>query len=228
MKKHLWNLAGMAGASVLAVGLAIAQDPTAAPGQTGSPKQTGSQDRTGGSSQSGSHDRTGTSGQHGTMDQTGSANRSAGMTKAADQTFAMKAAQGGMAEVKLGKLATEKASDPDVKQFGQKMVDDHTKAGDELKQIASGKSISLPTDLNAKDQALYDRLSKLSGSEFDKEYMSHMVSDHKTDVSEFKKESDRGSDSDLKSFASKTLPTLESHLQMAESTYAKVKGGTKK
>jgi putative membrane protein len=160
--------------------------------------------------------------------QTGSANRTAGMVKGADQTFATKAAEGGMAEVKLGQLATEKASDPDVKQFGQRMVDDHSKANDELKQIAGKKGITLPTDVSAKDQALYDRLSKLSGAEFDKEYMKDMVSDHRTDVAEFKKESDHGSDSDLKAYAAKTLPTLQSHLQMAESTNAKVKGGTKK
>ena len=150
----------------------------------------------------------------------GTANR---MTTS-DNTFATKAAQGGMAEVQLGNLAKDHASSPDVKQFGQKMVDDHTKANDELKSIAARKNITLPTSVDAKDQATYDRLSKLNGAAFDKAYMRDMVSDHRTDVNEFRKEANSGSDADLKAFASKTLPTLEEHLRMAESTESKVKG----
>jgi putative membrane protein len=140
-----------------------------------------------------------------------------------DHMFAMKAAQGGMAEVKLGQLATQKASSQDVKSFGQQMVDDHSKAGDELKALASRKGITIPDGLNAKDQATYDKLSKLSGADFDRAYMKDMVADHKTDVGEFRRESTRGTDPDLKAWAAKTLPTLEHHLQMAESTDAKVK-----
>jgi putative membrane protein len=135
---------------------------------------------------------------------------------AADQTFVKKAAQGGMAEVELGKLATQKASSEDVKKFGQRMVDDHTKANDQLKQIAGNKGVTLPTDLDSKDQALKDRLSKLDGEKFDQAYMKNMVRDHTKDVSEFRKESTSGKDSDLKSFASQTLPTLEDHLKEAK------------
>ena len=135
---------------------------------------------------------------------------------AADQTFVKKAAQGGMAEVELGKLATQKASSEDVKKFGQRMVDDHTKANDQLKQIAGNKGVTLPTDLYSKDQALKDRLSKLDGEKFDQAYMKNMVRDHTKDVSEFRKESTSGKDSDLKSFASQTLPTLEDHLKEAK------------
>jgi putative membrane protein len=134
----------------------------------------------------------------------------------ADQNFVKKAAQGGMAEVELGKLATEKASSDDVKKFGQRMVDDHTKANDQLKQIAGNKGISLPTDLDAKDQALKDRLSKLDGEQFDRAYMKNMVRDHTKDVSEFRKESTSAKDNDLKNFASQTLPTLEDHLKEAK------------
>jgi putative membrane protein len=150
--------------------------------------------------------------------QSGSANR-----MGADHTFASKAAIGGMAEVKLGQLATQKASNEDVKKFGQQMVDDHSKANDELKQLASKKGVTLPGDIDAKNQATYDRLSKLSGAEFDHAYMQDMVKDHHEDVNEFRKESQSGSDPDMKAWAAKTLPTLEHHLQMAESTYAKVK-----
>jgi putative membrane protein len=140
----------------------------------------------------------------------------------ADATFVKNAAQGGTAEVELGKLATEKASSDDVKQFGQKMVDDHSKANDQLKQIASQKSMEVPSDLSAKDKATKDRLSKLSGPAFDRAYMKHMVTDHTKDVAEFKKQANTGSDSDIKGFASSTLPTLEDHLKMAKDINAKV------
>ena len=141
----------------------------------------------------------------------------------ADNTFITKAAEGGMAEVELGKLATSHASNDRVKQFGQKMVDDHSKANNELSQIASKKGVTVPTSLAAKDQATVDKLSKLNGAEFDKAYMDDMVKDHRTDVSEFQKEANSGTDPDVKAFAAKTVPTLQQHLQMAETTYNEVK-----
>jgi putative membrane protein len=140
----------------------------------------------------------------------------------ADKTFVMKAAEGGMAEVELGRLAASKATDPDVKAFGQRMVDDHSKANDKLKAIASEEGITLPTALKGEMKTLNDKLSKASGAEFDKMYMSHMVSDHKKDVAEFEKESKNGKDSDVKGFATDTLPTLREHLQMAQTTATKV------
>lgn len=140
-----------------------------------------------------------------------------------DSTFVTKAAQGGMAEVKLGQLATQNAQSPDVKAFGERMVTDHTKANDQLKSVASSKGVTLPTDLDAKDQATYDRLSKLHGAEFDRAYMLDMVRDHKADISEFQKEANSGTDPEVKKFAADTLPTLQQHLSMAESTDAKVK-----
>jgi len=144
-----------------------------------------------------------------------------------DHDFAAKAAQGGMAEVKLGHLAEQNAESPDVKAFGRRMVTDHTKAGDELKAIAGRNGITLPDQLDSKDQSTYDRLSKLKGSEFDKAYMKDMVSDHRSDVSEFRHESEHGTDPDLRAFAGKTLPMLEEHLKLAESTEGKVKGEKK-
>lgn len=134
-----------------------------------------------------------------------------------DQHFIKKAAEGGLAEVELGKLATEKASSEDVKKFGQRMVDDHGKANDELKQLASSKGVEVPTSLSAKDKATKERLSKLSGEQFDKAYMNDMVKDHTQDVSEFKKESTSAKDPEVKNFASQTLPTLEDHLKQARS-----------
>ena len=134
-----------------------------------------------------------------------------------DQHFMQKAAEGGLAEVELGKLATEKASSDEVKKFGQRMVDDHGKANDQLKQLASSKGVELPTNLSAKDKATKERLSKLSGEQFDKAYMNDMVKDHTQDVSEFKKESNSAKDPEVKNFASQTLPTLEDHLKQARS-----------
>jgi putative membrane protein len=137
-------------------------------------------------------------------------------TTTAEKTFVEKAASGGMAEVKMGQLAVDKGSSPTVKQFGQKMVDDHSKANDELKAIASKKNLTLPTSLDSKQQATYDKLAKLSGSDFDKAYMEAMVKDHDEDVREFKKASSMsGMDSDLKAWAEKTLGVIEQHDHLA-------------
>lgn len=134
----------------------------------------------------------------------------------------MKAASGGMAEVEMGNLAARKATDPKVKEFGQRMADDHTKANNELKSVVSSKGVTLPDRIDAKDQSTKDRLSNLSGAEFDRAYMRDMVQDHKTDIGEFEREANHGSDPDLKAFAAKTLPTLREHLRMAESALASV------
>jgi len=130
--------------------------------------------------------------------------------------FVMEAAQGGMAEVALGKLASEKASNDRVRQFGQQMVADHGKANDELKALAQTKSVMVPADLNAKHKATQDRLSKLSGTAFDRAYIEEMVGDHKKDVADFRKEAKSGSDSQVKAWAAKTLPTLEEHYKMVQ------------
>lgn len=140
----------------------------------------------------------------------------------ADKTFVTNAAQGGLAEVKLGELAKEKGSNQSVKDFGSHMVMDHSKANDELKGVASSKGVTVPDSITAKDQALYDRLSKLSGAAFDKAYISAMIKDHVTDVAEFQKESKSGKDSDVKGFAAKTLPTLQDHLKMARDAGSQV------
>jgi putative membrane protein len=138
--------------------------------------------------------------------------------------FAKQAAQGGMAEVKLGQLAQEKGSSDSVKSFGKRMVDDHSKAGDKLKEVASRKNITLPTDISAKDQATYDRLSKLNGAAFDRAYARDMVKDHETDVAAFQKEADAGRDDSLQGFASETLPTLQDHLKRAKEMMRSVGG----
>ena len=156
--------------------------------------------------------------QTGSMSDSSSSQTSASMSSKSgsnlslgDKKFVRDAAQGGMAEVELGKLATEKASSDDVKKFGQRMVDDHSKAGDQLKQVASSEGVQLPQGLSAKD-----KLSKLSSEQFDKAYMADMVKDHTQDVADFQRESRSGSDPAVKDFASQTLPTLQDHLKQAK------------
>src|SRR5690349_14785651 len=128
-------------------------------------------------------------------------NMKAGHLSAADHKFVTDAAEGGMAEVQLGQLAVSKATNPDVKNFGQKMVDDHSKANDQLKSTATGEGVTLPASIGSKNQAIYDRLNKLSGAAFDKAYVQQMVKDHEMDVKEFERESQSGGDAALKTFA---------------------------
>lgn len=164
----------------------------------------------------------------GALAQSSSSNSTKGQLSAADKTFVTKAAQGGQAEVELGQLAEQKAQSQKVKDFGKRMVDDHSKANDQLKQIASQEGVTLPTNLSAKDEALKDRLSKLSGEQFDRAYMRNMVMDHKKDIAEFQKEANSGKDPDVKNWASQTLPTLQSHLQEAQQVHrAELKQGKK-
>lgn len=143
-----------------------------------------------------------------------------------DSSFVKKTALDGMTEVELGKLAQQKAGLDAVKQFGKRMEDDHSKANEKLKGIASTKGVELPAAPDKKDIA---KLQDKSGADFDRAYMKHMVSDHKKDISAFEKEAKSGKDADVKSFASETLPTLREHLKLAEDTYNTVKssGGSK-
>ena len=141
---------------------------------------------------------------------------------AADHRFVNEAAQGGLAEAELGQLAVQKASSDDVKKFGQRMVDDHSKANHKLKELAASKGINLPQVPNAKQEATKDRLSKLSGDQFDKAYMRDMLQDHKKDVAAFQAESTSGRDTDVKNFAAQTLPTLQDHLKEAGNIASRV------
>jgi putative membrane protein len=145
---------------------------------------------------------------------------------AKDQEFATNAASGGMLEVKLGELAQSKGSNPAVKEFGARMVRDHSKAGDELKGIASSANVTLPTGLTTADQDKYHKLSRLSGTEFDKEYARDMVADHEHDIAEFRRESTDGQNEPIKHFAAETLPTLQSHLDQARQMLKAVESGS--
>ncbi len=145
-----------------------------------------------------------------------------------DKMFVMDAAVGGMTEVELGKLAAQKASSDSVKQFGQKMVDDHSKANDQLKDVAGKENITVPSSLDAKHQARVDKLSKMSGASFDRAYVKDQLKDHQQDVAKFKAESQNGSDPAIKQFASSTLPTLQEHLSMVQDLSKNEKSGSSK
>ena len=140
-----------------------------------------------------------------------------------DKKFVMEAANGGLMEVSAGQNAASNATNADVKTFGQRMVDDHGKANDELKQLATTKGIALPATMDAEHQKKVDDLAKKKGKDLDKSYMNEMVTDHEKDVAEFQKESTRAQDPDLKAWVTKTLPTLQDHLKMAKETQKKVK-----
>ena len=128
--------------------------------------------------------------------------------------FINDAAEGGMMEVQMGQLAQQKGQSPDVKSLGQRLVTDHQKASDELKQLASNKGITVPSQLPPKHQKMIDKLS--SASDFDKTFKDMAVKDHKKDIKEFERLSKSAEDQDLKAWVTKTLPTLQEHLRMAE------------
>lgn len=141
-----------------------------------------------------------------------------------DQGFMKEATQHNIGEAELGQLASQRATSDAVKQFGQRMATDHGKANDELRQLAAQKNVALPTDTDSSHKRLHGKLAKLSGAEFDREYMKAMVDDHAKDVKKFQKEADAAKDPDLKSWAAKTLPVLKEHQTQAQQTYASVRG----
>jgi putative membrane protein len=140
-----------------------------------------------------------------------------GTDEKGDAEFAVKAADAGMLEVKLGELAQQRGVSSEVKQLGKMMVEDHSKANEELKALAQQKNISLPMAMSEDCQQKYNKIAEKSGEDFDDAFTDHMVKDHKDDIDAFKKEAEKGDDPDLKSWAAGKVTTLEHHLTMAES-----------
>jgi putative membrane protein len=134
----------------------------------------------------------------------------------ADREFIEDAAKGGMFEVQSGQLAQKKASDPAVKEFANKLVQDHTKANDELKQIAQAKGVNLPDKEKWGERREMSKLDKLSGAAFDREFAMRSVKDHEKDIKDFEKAASKVKDPELKSWAEKQLPVLREHLAMAQ------------
>lgn len=137
-------------------------------------------------------------------------------TQSNDKMFLHDALQGGMAEVQLGQLALQKSSNDDVKQFAQKMVDDHTKLGDQLKPIAEQMQVKIPDSPSRKDKATMAKLEALNGDAFDKAYIKDMVKDHEKDQKDFKREASAATDPQLKQVVSQGEQVITEHLQMAK------------
>jgi putative membrane protein len=134
----------------------------------------------------------------------------------ADQTFVRKALEGGAAEVQLGQLAQQKSQSDDVKQFGQKMVEDHTQLGDQMKPIAKQLGVKEPKEPSKKDKQLMSKLQSLSGPQFDEAYIQAMVKDHNQDLKEFKDAAQMAQDPNLKQVAQQGVGTISHHLQMIQ------------
>ena len=152
-----------------------------------------------------------------------------GMMKmsSADQKFMMTAAMGGMAEIEMARLALQKSSSDSVRQYAQKMIDDHTMAGDELRRLASMKGVTLPAQPDAKHMSMMAKMQRLSGTEFDMMYVKEAgVKAHEKMEKLYMKESMSGTDMDAKAFAAKTLPAVRMHLQMARDMMTSMKGMT--
>ncbi len=139
-----------------------------------------------------------------------------------DKIFARKATWRGMAEIDMGKMAQEKGSSQDVRDFGAMMVKDHTANNDELASLAESKGVKLPRSLDPLNQKIADKLSGLSGAEFDKTYINDMVMGHEKMLALMKLE-ESSSDPDLKSFATKTSETVQMHLDKAKEIQSKMK-----
>lgn len=137
--------------------------------------------------------------------------------KSPDSKFMMTLAIGGMNEITLSQTALAKSSNEEVKTFAQQMIDDHTKAGDELKALAATKNVSLPMQPDSKHQAINTKLQGMTDSKLDMEYIKTMVKDHEATVALLRKESNSGKDPEAKAFAAKLLPTVQGHLDMAKS-----------
>lgn len=138
---------------------------------------------------------------------------------AQDKQFILKAASLGMYEVQAGQLAEQKSATDKIKQLAQTMIDDHTKVNDQLKSLAQGKGVTLPTTLNLDQQRMYDQLAKLGGTAFDSEYLRQQREGHREAVDLFQNESLWGSSSDVKQFASTTLPALQHHKDMVDAMW---------
>ena len=134
----------------------------------------------------------------------------------ADRSFLEKAAQGNLAEIETGQLAAQQATDPQVKQFGERMVQDHSQANDKLKTVAESVGVQLPTETNHADMKEMSKLKSMSGEQFDKSYANAMLKDHRKDVQEFEHVAKTAKNPEVRAYAEQTLPTLKEHLALAE------------
>jgi putative membrane protein len=143
-----------------------------------------------------------------------------------DRRFMREAAEGGMAEVMMGQLAIQRTTSDEVRRYAQQMVDDHTRANAELMRIAQSKGMTLPTGPSSRQRSMMTRMQAMNGADFDRMYIREAgVNAHRTMERLFQREIERGSDADVKGFASATLPAVQMHLQMAQQMMGMMMGG---
>ena len=141
----------------------------------------------------------------------------------ADMKFAVFAADAGIKEVELGQVAQKNASTDRVKKLAEQMVNDHSKANEELKALAVKKNITLPAKMSDKHQKDFEKLINLKGTEFDEAYIEEMIKDHEMVIKAYEKQSEKGNDPELKAWATSKLPTLKHHLEMFEQSSSATK-----
>jgi putative membrane protein len=200
MKTSSLRLLPLVAAMALSFGAALAQTSGSSTGSTGSPM-------TGGAAAPAAQPGTGTR---------NTPPKSQDQLARADRKFIEDAAEGGMMEVQVGQLAESKATDPSVKNFGETLVKDHTKANNELVQLANSKHVDLPAGPSHGERRDIEKMGKLSGKDFDKKFVAMGVKDHEKDIKKFEKASGKVKDPELKAWIDKTLPTLREHLAMAQ------------
>lgn len=144
-----------------------------------------------------------------------------------DLDFIQKAVHGNLLEIELGKIAQQRATNAQVKQFAARMVQDHTKANEELKKVADAKGAASPSSVDRKYRKDIDDLKSVPAARFDQAYMDYMVKDHREDIKDFDKEAKSGKDADVKAFAAKSLATLQEHLKLAEAAQGAARGPAK-
>jgi putative membrane protein len=154
---------------------------------------------------------------------TGSSGGTTSSLNAEDKGFFMAAAQASMAELSLGEMAADKATSKDVLNFASRMVADHSKANDDLKQLAIKKGVALPAVQTKEQNKTSTDLSQKVGTAFDKSYMEEMIRDHEKAVNDFEKGSKEATDPDLKAWAMKMLSTLQDHLRIAKQIASKLR-----
>ena len=150
------------------------------------------------------------------------------LSNVSDQDFVLRVAMGNMAEVELGRLALKQTKNADLRKFAQRLVDDHSKANQELAKIASSKGIALPRQVGKEQRETATKLAKMRGADFDRAFATDMVEDHKKDIALFEHEAKNGKDKAIKAWAEKTLPTLKEHLKMAQDLAGEKGGKTEK
>jgi putative membrane protein len=149
------------------------------------------------------------------ISQDNSADRAAGNLSYGDRNFVEETARDGMAEVEMARLAEQKASNPRVKEYARQLVEDHTKANEELKRIAAAQHFAAPAEIDGGARRKIDNLKELSGTKFDHEFLKHSIEDHEDNIKDFEEMTKDAENQDLKHFASTTLPRLHHHLEMA-------------